>query len=357
MKRRQFIKTSAVTTLGFPLVKFSKNKSSSLGVALVGLGYYSRDLLAPALQLTEHCHLAGLVTGSPDKIPDWQRKYTIPTANIYNYENMAEMANNPAIDVIYIVVPTGLHAKYAIKAAATGKHVWCEKPMAKTVKECEAIIAACAEHKVKLSIGYRMQHEPNTQTVMQWAQTKPYGKIESLAIASAYAGGAPAPGNWRLNAALGGGALYDMGVYAINAARYASGDYPIAVRATDETKRKAVFQEVDETTVFDLEFKNGLIAKCRTSVGENVNYLKVGCENGSYELSPMQAYNGVVGSASDGTLLNTPIQNQQARQMDNDALAITQNKKMMVPGQEGLLDIRIVEATKEAVRTGERVMI
>ena len=140
LTRRKFLQHSAsaalVTILPScstknpqPTAQSSKQNETkqNIGVALVGLGYYSRDLLAPALQQTQHCHLAGIVTGSPEKIPVWQKKYGIKDSNVYNYNNMHTIANNPDIDVIYIVLPTGMHAEYAIKAANTGKHVWCEK--------------------------------------------------------------------------------------------------------------------------------------------------------------------------------------------------------------------------------------
>ncbi len=160
--------------------------------------------------------MRGIVTGSPEKIPVWQRKYGIKDSNIYNYENMDGIANNEDIDVIYIVLPTGLHAEYAIKAANTGKHVWCEKPMARTAEECQQIIDACNKNKVKLSIGYRMQHETNTQLVTKWAKTHPYGKIEKVISEAGYNGGTINP--WKLKKEMGGGAIYDMGVYSINAA-------------------------------------------------------------------------------------------------------------------------------------------
>jgi glucose-fructose oxidoreductase len=134
LSRRAFIRHSTLVLSGstlFPGIWQPRGKS--LGVALVGLGYYSTDLLAPALQETMHCHLAGIVTGSPEKIPVWQQKYGIADANVYNYDNMDRIANNDAIDIIYIVPPTGLHTEYSIKAANIGKHVWCEKPMARTV--------------------------------------------------------------------------------------------------------------------------------------------------------------------------------------------------------------------------------
>jgi len=169
--RRSFIKKAGLLTAisVMPACNFIiPKKKGKLGVALVGLGYYSRDLLAPALQLTKHCELKGIVTGSPEKIPIWQQKYGIASKNVYNYENMHEIANNDAIDVVYIVLPNGLHKKYTIIGANAGKHVWCEKPMAMNVLECQQMIDACAKNKVQLTIGYRMQHEPVTQQIIKW---------------------------------------------------------------------------------------------------------------------------------------------------------------------------------------------
>ncbi|MEM6525776.1 MAG: Gfo/Idh/MocA family oxidoreductase [Bacteroidota bacterium] len=361
--RRSFIKTSglALGTLSFSNASswssiLVPQQPKSLGVALVGLGYYSRDLLAPALQRTRHCKLTGIVTGSPQKIPVWQRRYGIKDQNVYNYQNISDIANNPDIDVIYIVLPTGLHAEYAIKAAETGKHVWCEKPMARTEAECESIIEACAKNKVKLSIGYRMQHEPNTQRIIGWAGTKPYGKILNLTSKAAYLDSRT--NHWKLKEEMGGGAIYDMGVYPINALRYASGMEPTkVVKAKHETTRPAIYKEVDETTYFTLEFPGGVIGEGATSFGEFWNELRVNGENGWYELKPFQSYSGIKGTTSDGKSLNQNIPNQQAKQMDDDALAIIDKKRILVPGEEGLRDIRIVQAIKESAVSGQSILI
>lgn len=365
--RRRFIKTSTLAgaslLLGACNAKSQSNSNiivptqkKKLGIALVGLGYYSSGLLAPALQLTKHCELKGIVTGTPSKIPTWQKKYGIADKNVYNYENMHEIANNDEIDVVYIVVPTGLHAKYSIIAAHTGKHVWCEKPMAMNVKECQSIIDACNKNKVKLSIGYRMQHEPNTQTVISYAKSKPFGNIQSMLAYAGYAGGGGS--GWRFQKNLGGGALYDMGVYTINGIRHALQDEPIAVKSAKQfTDRPALFKEVDETTEYELTFKSGIIATGKTSVGNGYNQLKVTCENGWYELQPMQSYSGVQGQRSDGVLLNTYIENQQAKQMDDDALSIINNQEVLVPGIDGLKDIRILNAIQKSAKIGKEVKI
>ncbi|UJH92306.1 Gfo/Idh/MocA family oxidoreductase [Antarcticibacterium sp. 1MA-6-2] len=357
--RRIFIKRSGLflAATALPSWNFLAGKQQKkLGVALVGLGYYSTNLLAPALQKTEHCELRGIVTGSPEKIPLWQKNYGIKDKNVYNYENMHTIADNDDIDVIYIVLPNSLHAEYAIKAANAGKHVWCEKPMAKTAEECGDIIDACNKNKVKLSIGYRMQHEPNTQTIMKWAETKPFGQITEVDADAGFYGTSITP--WRLEKEMGGGAMYDMGVYSLNGARYSTGLEPLAVTATHTTKRPQMFNEVDETTIFQLEFPNDIIANCRTSFGENLNNLEVTCKNGGYYLRPFQSYSGVKGKASDGTILEPFGKNQQAVQMDDDALAIKLNKPVMVPGEEGLKDVIIVEKIYEsAAKGGKRILL
>ena len=143
--RRSFLNMATITAGGLilptsctsktPLTK--SQKKGKIGVALLGLGGYSTYQLAPALELTQNCYLAGIVTGSPDKIPVWQKKYGIENSHTYTYDSLPEIANNPDIDVVYIVTPTGTHAKFAIEAANAGKHVWCEKPMAMNVEECQ----------------------------------------------------------------------------------------------------------------------------------------------------------------------------------------------------------------------------
>jgi glucose-fructose oxidoreductase len=268
---------------------------------------------------------------------------------------MHQLANNEEIDVVYIVLPTSMHAEYSIFAAEAGKHVWCEKPMAKTVQECEAIIAACEKNKRKLSIGYRMQHEPNTQTIMRFARELPYGNIQNVTAKAGYFDGRK--DHWKFVKEMGGGAMYDMGVYPVNAARYATGKEPIAITATHINTRTDIFDEVDETTKFTLEFPNDLMMKGATSLGKSMNELQVTCDRGDYYLRPFQSYSGIKGKTSDGMMLNKTIPNQQALQMDNDALAILNNTEVKVPGIEGLRDIKIVEAAYQSAASGKRVLI
>lgn len=361
MKRRRFIWQTAAGLAGLSFSAQSLPNlarpaaKDRLGVALVGLGYYSTDLLAPALQLTEHCFLAGVVTGSPDKAERWKKQFGLADKNMYSYTTFDSIANNPDIDVVYVVLPPSMHAEYSIRAARAGKHVWCEKPMAMTVSECQQMIDACNKNKVKLSIGYRMHHEPNTKKVIQFAREQTYGKVMKVSAAAGYFEGRT--NHWKQIKKMGGGAMYDMGVYPLNAARYSTGLEPVTVLATTSTTRPAIYKEVEETVVFDLEFPGGVAASCETSFGKSMNELKVKASKGWYELSPFQSYSGVQGVTSNGTRLNATIPNEQARQMDDDALAIINHAPVLAPGEEGLKDIQVVEAIYRSAAENKRVPI
>ena len=346
-QRRNFIKKTGLigAAAAFSphiLLSATRPKKTKLGVALVGLGYYSTDLLAPALQLTQHCELKAIVTGSPDKIASWQQKYGITDKNVYNYQNFDTIANNPEVDVIYVVLPPSMHAEYTIRAANTGKHVWCEKPMAPTVADCEAMIKACNDNKVKLAIGYRCQHDPNIQAYMKVAKEQPFGKVNMVTSAAGYFDGRK--DHWKQKKHLGGGVMGDMGVYALQGARLATGEEPVSVLAQAFTTRPEIYHEVEETMMFQLEFPSGARASCQTSFGIQMNHLQVNYEKGWLKMEPHSAYGGNKGSMSDGTVIDFALENQQAKQMDDDALAIINDGAMLVPGEEGLRDIRVVEA-------------
>ena len=361
--RREAIKNLAV---GSAALIFSPNtllactgkKKDKLGVALVGLGYYSTDLLAPALQQTKNCYLAGIVTGTPSKAESWKQKYNIPDKNIYNYQNFESIANNPDIDVIYIVLPPSMHREYVIRAANAGKHVWCEKPMAMTAQECEEMIVACKKNKQSLAIGYRLHHEPNTQEYRRIINNKLLGKVQKLDCAAGYRDNRT--DHWKQKKEMGGGVLYDMGVYSIQGARLGTGMEPVAVvSAQTSTTRPEIYKNgLDETTIATLEFPGGVLANIKTSFGENINFINIVCEKGELKMAPYSGYNGLQGSSPLGTF-NFPYEVpwQQAKQMDDDALAIMQNKPMLVPGEEGLRDIRIVRAIYQSAASGKPVVL
>src|SRR5688572_18336089 len=208
-------------------------KANKLGIALVGLGKYSSGQLAPALQETEHCYLAGIVTGTPEKATQWKDQYDLSEKNIYTYANFDEIKDNPDIDIIYVVLPNALHREYVIRAAEAGKHVICEKPMALTVADCDEMIAACKNANKMLSIGYRLHFEPHNMEMMRLGRERKFGSIKKII---AEFGLADVDG-WRLDKGLaGGGPLMDVGIYCVQGSRYTTGLEPLAVIAKEGPK-------------------------------------------------------------------------------------------------------------------------
>jgi glucose-fructose oxidoreductase len=362
ISRRNAIKTiaagSGILLLSPQKIFPSTRYKDRLGIALVGLGYYSTDLLAPALQQTKHCYLAGIVTGTPAKAEAWKKKYNIPDRNIYNYQDFDSIADNPDIDVIYVVLPPSMHKEYVIRAANAGKDVWCEKPMALTEAECSDMIDACRKNKKSLAIGYRLHHEPNTQEWRRIVKEKQLGKVTKVNCAAGYF--ETRTNHWKQKKEMGGGVLYDMGVYAIQGARLGTGMEPFAiVSAQTSTTRPEIYKNgLDETTIATLEFPGGATADIKTSFGENINFIDIACEKGEIKMEPYSAYNGQNGGSPLGTIHHPyDVPFQQAKQMDNDALSIIQKRSMLVPGEEGLRDIRVVEAIYKSAATQQAVRL
>ncbi|MBF9253754.1 Gfo/Idh/MocA family oxidoreductase [Pontibacter sp. 172403-2] len=375
--RRDFMKGFSLvlgtTALGVPLLSLgscqpgsaenthnqaeqSNRQSKKLGVALVGLGYYSTNQLAPALQETNDCYLAGIVTGTPSKAEEWKSKYNIPDKNIYNYETFDQIKDNPDIDIIYIVLPNALHAEYTIRAANAKKDVICEKPMATSVEDCQRMIDACRQNNVKLSIGYRLHFEPHNLRVMELGQKQVFGKVKQVKTENGFV--ANNANMWRLDKELaGGGPLMDMGIYCVQGACYTLGQTPVAVTAKfGEVTRPEVFDEVEQSISWQMQFPNGVIADCNTSYNQNVGYLYGEAQNGWWRLEPAYGYGGIKGETSKGPM-NLPNVNQQALQMDAFANCVLHNKESIVPGEMGLRDVRILMAIYEAARTGKSVKV
>lgn len=360
--RRRFIRdlslgTAAISPAISHLSACAMNKPKDrLGIALVGLGSYSTYQLAPALQETKNCYLAGIVTGTPAKEKIWAQKYNIPQKNIYNYQNFDNIASDPDIDIVYVVLPVSMHKEYTIRAARAGKHVISEKPMSISSADCQDMIDACKKAGRKLSIGYRLHFEPYNQEMMRLGQKKVYGRLLQIDCANGFVYGGD-PNAWRLKKAMaGGGGLMDMGVYCIQGARYVTGEEPLYVTAREEKTKPELFKEVDETIYFDLELPSGCIAKGISSYNMNLNSLKVKAEQGDFELSEAYRYGGMVGKTPAGPM-KFPQITQQAAQMDDFANCITQNKNTIVPGEMGMQDIRIVEAIYRSIASGKKEKI
>ena len=356
--RRKFISTlsasSALLMLPavpkFPETFFRDDKK--FGIALVGLGNYATYQLAPALQETSLCYLGGIVTGTPAKAEKWKRQYNIPEQNIYNYENFDNIADNKSIDIVYVVLPNSMHHEFVLRAAKAGKHVFCEKPMAVSVKECEEMIEACRKAGVRLFVGYRLHSEPHHKAAMEFGAKNSSG---IKYVQSEFGFKIGDPNQWRLKKSLsGGGALVDVGIYAIQAARYCIGKEPLSITAQEYKTDYIKFSEVDETITWQMEFPSGNISSSFTSYSTQANRLYISTGNKWFELFPAFNYRGIKGSTNEGEL-NLPEINQQAAQMDDFSKCIIDNSESNASGEEGLKDLKVIETIYKSIKSKTKI--
>ena len=358
--RRKFIRTlgAGSALLMLPSIPtFSKTLFSSdkkLGIALVGLGNYATHQLAPALQETSFCNLSGIVTGTSAKAEKWKQQYNIPDNSIYNYENFDEIADNKSIDVVYVVLPNSMHHEFVIRAAKAGKHVFCEKPMALSVRECDEMIAACKNAGVRLFVGYRLHTDPYHKAAMKFRTD---GNSGILYVQSEFGFKIGDPTQWRLKKSLaGGGAMMDLGIYAIQAARYSIGEEPLSVTAQEYKTDIIKFAEVDETITWQMQFPGGHLSNSYTSYSTPANNLYVSTENRWFNLMPAFNYGGIKGFTNEGEL-NFPKINQQAVQMDTFSKCILDDTESDAGGEEGRKDLKVIEAIYKSIenKTKEKV--
>jgi glucose-fructose oxidoreductase len=362
LTRRKFLSELSIGTAALALASRGRAQSApadkKLGVALVGLGSYSTGQLGPALRETKFCKLAGVVTGSPDKGRRWARDYGFPEKNIYGYDTMARLADNPDIDIVYVVTPNALHAEHCIAAAKAGKHVISEKPFTTTVAEAEAVLAVFREKKIRHSIGYRLHFDPYHEELRRLAREKDFGEFSKVAAGFSFMMPRKV---WRADKKLaGGGPVMDLGIYLIQGAcMAANGVAPIATTAKPgPITRPDIFTDVEETMNFTLEFANGMVAECTTSYEGRNSRIRAESPKGWIELQPAFAYAGIRGATSARTLSFNPPVNQQALQMDNFAQCVIENRPSQVPGEMGLRDMKIIAAIYEsAANGGKRVEV
>lgn len=329
-----------------------------LKVAIMGLGSYG-NRVAEAMKDCKRAKITGVISGTPSKIKEWQSKYNIPDKNCYNYENFDAIKNNPDIDAVYIITPNALHHGQCLRVAAAGKHVICEKPMAINAKDGQEMVDACKKAGVKLLIGYRMHFEANTLEVVKLRGEGEFGTIKFFQGLSGFKIGDPT--QWRLNKALaGGGAMMDIGIYAINGSRYMIGEEPVWVTAQEEKTDPVKFKDgVDETITFQMGFPSGAMASCLSTYA--VSYLDkfflVG-EKGFAEMQPSTGY-GPIKSWTNKGRLDLPHVTHQTTQMDQMAMIIFDGKKPIIPvdGEEGVKDMKIIDAIFEAAKTGKKVAL
>jgi glucose-fructose oxidoreductase len=375
LTRRRFLTTAGVSLVAAPLSGAAVPASARaatlaqtgqdtparrLGYALVGIGSLTMNQILPAFARCQHARPVALVSGDAEKARRVGAQYGIPERSLYSYDTYDRIADNPDIDIVYVVLPNSMHAEYTIRALKAGKHVLCEKPMANTAQECEAMIGAAREAVRKLMVGYRLRYEPFNQAMIAMARNQEFGRTKVVLCDAGFSIGDP--NQWRLKKALaGGGSMMDIGIYALNAARYLTGENPTEVFAMEHTTPgDPRFTEVEETLTFQLRFPSGVLANCTSSYGVGLNRFRVHAEKGSFELEPALSYSGLRmrvfrGNAVEERFL--PQRDHFAAEMDHLAESIVKGTPILTPGEEGLADLRAIEAIYASARSGAPVKV
>lgn len=332
-----------------------------LGYAIVGLGSYATRQIMPRIKDCEFARLTALVSGTPEKLERYGAEYGIPKTHRYSYANFDSIRDNPDIDLVYVVLPNSLHAEYSIRASQAGKHVLCEKPMAVSAAECEAMIAAAKKANKKLMIGYRSRFEPYNRHGIELIRS---GFVGRPRLITSEHGFNIQPNQWRLDRPLsGGGSMMDIGIYSLNAARYLSGEEPVEVSAMESTdKSDPRFRTVEDRIDWQMRFPSGALAACVSSYTSNHNAWRVTGTDGWVGMEPATPYAGHQMSTRKGgnteqVSLPAPAKNQFVAQLDHLAECARTGREPIVAGEEGLKDLRLIEAIYRSAREGRAVRL
>jgi predicted dehydrogenase len=332
-----------------------------LGWAIVGLGSLAINEILPAFAKCEKSKVIAFVSGHADKANKLAQRYGVSSKNIYNYENYDSLKDNPEIDIVYVVLPNGMHAEYTVRALQAGKHVLTEKPMANTPDECRHMIDAARKADRKLMVAYRCRYEPHNQEAIRIAHSKELGPTQMILADAGFPIGDP--GQWRLKKKMaGGGSLMDIGIYALNACRYLTGEEPTQVNAMIySTPGDARFKEVEEHVSFQLRFPSGVLANCTSSYGyfHQSHYRVLGTE-ARLCLDPATWYSGLRLWIERGNVIeqrDLPETDHFAAEMDHMSDCVQANRQPLTPGEEGLRDLTIIQAIYEAARSQKTVML
>jgi predicted dehydrogenase len=335
-----------------------------LGWAVVGLGKFALNQILPSFAESRSSKLVALVSGNRQKAEQVASRYSVDTRNLYDYQSFDRIADNPDVDVVYIILPNALHAEYTVRSFKAGKHVFCEKPMAITAEECETMIRAGREAGRKLMVAYRAQFEPHNVEAIRRVRE---GEIGPLHLVTSDHGRILDPKDpadqWRMVKSLaGGGSLYDIGIYSLQAARYLTGEEPVEVFGQiSNVKDDPRFREVEDRVAFQLRFPSGAVANLSSSYSTvSVKRIQAFGEKGSLILDPGTEYEGnklTLQTEKGRQEVKVKEKSQFAAEMDHFSQSVMENRDPKTPGEEGLRDVRILQAIYHSAQEGRPVTL
>jgi predicted dehydrogenase len=323
---------------------------------VVGLGHIAQVAVIPAFaHARRNSELVAVVSGDRTKRRELARRYRIKEA--FTYEEFDECLR--VVDAVYIALPNSMHAEYAIRAARAGVHVLCEKPMAPTVEECRQMIAACRKATVKLMIAYRLHFEGLNLAAIDIARS---GQLGALKFFNSSFAMTVRRGDIRTKRALGGGTLYDIGVYCINAARNLFRAEPTHVSAVSINSGLASLSEIDETTAATLRFGDDRVATFITSFNAaDVGSYRIVGTKGDLHADPAYEYaEGLEYALTiDGKTTRKKVgkRDQFAPELLYFSDCVLNDREPEPSGEEGMQDVKIVEALYASARSGKMIPI
>jgi glucose-fructose oxidoreductase len=327
--------------------------------AVVGLGYIAQIAVLPAFKhVRKNSELTALVSGDPEKLEKLGEKYGVE--HLYDYERYEECLESGNIDAVYIALPNHLHRKYAVAAARSGIHVLCEKPMAVTASECEAMIEAARSNDVRLMIAYRLHFEKANLEAIAIAQS---GKLGELRIfQSLFTMQVRDEDNIRLKRAAGGGPLYDIGIYCINAARSLFRAEPLEVFSRRASRGQKRFREVPEMSSVLMRFPQERLAAFTASFGaaDHGSYDLIGTK-GLLRVDPAYEYAGqlkhVLTIGEETRRRTFPKGDQFGPELVYFSECVRAGRDPEPSGREGLADVRVIRAALRSAKTGRPVKL
>lgn len=338
--------------------------SQRIGFAVVGLGNFTLNQILPRFSSARQCRLTALVSGNAEKARHVAAAYGVADASVYSYETFDRICDNPDVEVVYILLPNTLHREWTQRAAAAGKHVFCEMPMAATVADCEVMIDAVQRAGRQLGIAYRAPFERHNREAIRMIRAGEIGRVHTITGEHGRQLDKQKPADqWRIRRELaGGGSLFDIGIYNLNNACAFTGESPVEVTAAwraSEDPDPVI--EVETGIEWTMRFPGGVMASFHSGYNHgNVKRMTIIGADAVLELDPATEYreNRLLVRRPSGTLepkLGGP--NQFSAQLDHFAECVRENRAPMFDGAVGLRDVRVMEAIYEAASTGRPVSL
>jgi predicted dehydrogenase len=324
--------------------------------AVVGLGHIAQAAVLPAFRHAENSQLAALVTGNPEKNRKLSERYRVKA---YSYDDLESALEKEKIDAVYVATPNILHREHTERAAGAGAHVLCEKPMATTQDDCEAMMRAATQNNVKLMIAYRLHFNNANLRAVRVAKS---GDLGDLRYFGSLFGLQVKEGNIRTRKDLGGGTLFDIGIYCINTARYLFRDEPIEVVGLTANNGEKRFAEIEEMTAATMRFPSERLATFTCSFGStDVSYYDLVGTKGALRLENAYEYQGELRCVTtiDGKKTEKTFKpgDQFAPELIYFSDCIIHDLAPEPSGNEGLADVRVINAIYESAEIRRAVRI